>query len=98
MCKRLANDTIVINRYINPKHHHDPEPAGSEQGGVLTLGQQTLIDGVVTCQFNLSNFSTTIFEGLKDLNPLSPSEKYHPLFAIGLLDTTNGIYRCDFIF
>jgi hypothetical protein len=87
MCKRLSNDTIVLNRYINPGdyEHSDPVPAGSEQGGILTLGQQTFTDGVVTCQFTLSNFTTGRSPQLKGLEPLSPSRSYHPLFAIGSL-------------
>jgi len=84
MCKRLSNDTIVLNRYINPNNHEAPKSAGSDQGGVLTFGQQTYFNGVVTCQFTLSNF-TAAKSQLKDLNPLSQSGNYHPLFAIGLL-------------
>jgi hypothetical protein len=88
MCKRLSNDTVVLNRYINPGGDPNtaPVPAGSEKGGILTLGQQTFTDGVVTCRFSLSNFTTQGSSQLKDLRPLSPSGSYHPLFAIGPLD------------
>jgi hypothetical protein len=86
MCKRLSNDTIVLNRYINPKDHDYPKPADSSAGGVLTISQQTFTNGVVTCQFTLSNFTTEKSSQLNDLNPLSQSRSYHPLFAIGLLD------------
>jgi len=87
VCKRLSDDTIVINRYINPGDHDPPESAGSEQGGVLTPGEQKFSDGDVICQFNLSNFTTQTYEQLKTLKPLSQSTKYHPLFAVGLLDS-----------
>ena len=87
MCKRLSNDTIFLNRYINPGdyEHSDPVPAGSEQGGTLIVGQQTFTDGIVTCRFSLSNFTAPSTSESNDLNPLSPSRSYHPLFAVGLL-------------
>jgi hypothetical protein len=87
MCKRLADGSVVIQRYINPHHHDDPEPAGSEQGGVLTPGQQQFSDGVVTCLFNLSNFTTHASEQIEKILPLSQSTNYHPLFAVGKLDS-----------
>ncbi len=88
MCKRLLNDTVLLNRYQNPPGDHvDPEPAGSEEGGVISLGQRIYADGVVTCQFNLSNFGNETFPQLNSLRPLSQSGSYHPLFAIGPLDS-----------
>jgi hypothetical protein len=73
---------------MNPKAHDEPKPAGSEQGGVLTLGPQSLTNGVVTCQFTLSNFTTQASSQTNDLNPLSQTGNYHPIFAIGKLDGT----------
>ncbi|CAF0777541.1 unnamed protein product [Rotaria sordida] len=89
MCKQLANNTIVINRYINPNKHEHPEHAGSEQGGILTPVQQQFRDGVVICQFTLSNFNIETFQQLKTISPLSQTASYHPLFAVGLLNSTN---------
>jgi hypothetical protein len=89
MCKRLANNTVVINRYVNPEDHEPPQRAGSEQGGTLTPIQQQFSDGVVTCQFNLSNFATQTLGQLKDLDPLSQSTPYHPVFAVGALNSTS---------
>ena len=86
MCKRLSNDTIVLNRYTNPGGHQYPQPAGIEQGGVLAPGQQTYSDGVVTCQFNLSGFTTETLDQLKTLRPLSQLGNYYPIFALGSLD------------
>ena len=86
MCKRLANDTIVINRYINPGDHDHPEPAGSEDGGVFTPDEQQFNNGVVVCRFHLSNFTTQTFGQLKAIQSLSQSIKYHPLFAVGMLN------------
>jgi hypothetical protein len=85
MCKRCANDTIVINRYINPHQHERPQPAGPDQGGLLTPGPSQLVDGAVICQFNLSNFATQTFGQVNELKPLSQSGNYHPIFAVGLL-------------
>ena len=85
MCKRLPNDTITLNRYINPNEHDPPQSSGTEEGGVLLLGEQTYLDGVVTCQFNLSGFNNQTFDQLKALRPLSQSESYYPLFAAGSL-------------
>ncbi len=87
MCQRLANDTIVIQQYVNPGDHQDPEPPESQDGGVFTPGLSQYINGVVICQFNLSNFTTQTFGKLKDLRPLSQSGNYYPLFAVGLLDS-----------
>jgi hypothetical protein len=80
----------VVNRYINPGGHHTPEPAGSEQGGVFTPGQQQYLEGVVICQFSLSNFNQSTNKQVTDLKPLSQSGRYHPLFAAGLLDTSDS--------
>ncbi|CAF1287834.1 unnamed protein product [Rotaria sordida] len=88
MCKRFANDTIAIQRYVNPKDHHHPVPAGSEQGGVFTPLPSKFTDGIVTCQFVLSNFDLQIVEQPNKLRPLSQSGKYHPIFAVGLVNST----------
>jgi hypothetical protein len=87
MCKRSANDTIVVNRYVNPDDHNHPVPAGSEQGGLFTPLSSQTIEGVVICQFKLSNFTTGTLKQLGALRPLSQSQSYYPLFAIGRLDT-----------
>ena len=86
MCKLLGNNTVVLQRYLNPHHHNEPKPAGSEDGGTLSVGQQQYKDGVVTSQFNLSNFKNSPFASLQDIPVLSQSEKYHPVFAVGQLD------------
>ncbi|CAF4234416.1 unnamed protein product, partial [Rotaria sordida] len=72
MCKRFANDTIAIQRYVNPKDHHHPVPAGSEQGGVFTPLPSKFTD----------------VEQPNKLRPLSQSGKYHPIFAVGLVNST----------
>ncbi|CAF1078099.1 unnamed protein product [Adineta steineri] len=94
MCKRYADDTIVINRYVNPNKHEEPEPAGSEDGGVFTPGKQEFNEGIVICRFSLSNFTSQISGQLQEVKPLSQSNKYYPIFAVGLLDE----YRKSFFY
>lgn len=88
MCKRLWNDTIIVERYINPSDHDHPEHADSELGGLFTPGVQQFNNGVVTCRFTLSDFSPQSFRALKDIELLSQSTNYYPLFAIGILMNT----------
>jgi len=93
ICKRLSNDTIDINRYINPGDYNPPKPAGSEQGGVFTPLPSQFTDGVVICQFNLSNFPTQPFKQIQALRPLSQSGDYYPIIAVGPLDSNNTIHK-----
>jgi len=91
ICRRLSNDTVDVNRYINPRGHSRPVPAGSEQGGVFTVESQGIENGVVFCQFTLSNFSLNDDEKSTAIQPLSQSTPYYPLFAIGQLDASNNL-------
>ncbi|UJR19578.1 hypothetical protein I4U23_022713 [Adineta vaga] len=95
MCKRFANDTISIGRFVNPQDHHPPVPAGSEQGGVFTPLPSKFMDGIVTCQFNLSNFTRKTAKISDKLRPLSQSGQYHPLFAVGMLNSTGDAQHHD---
>ena len=88
MCKRFADDTIAIQRFVNPGNHQHPAPAGSEQGGVFTPLPSKFADGVVTCQFLLSNFASQSVEQPNTLRPLSQSGQYYPIFATGLVNAT----------
>jgi len=86
LAKRLPNDTIVINRYANFGNYTPPAPVGTEQGGVFTPLPSQLVDGIVTVQFNLSNFATQSFKQVGALNPLTQSGTYYPILAAGPLD------------
>ena len=88
MCKRFANEKIAVERFINPLNHSHPVPAGSEQGGVFTPLPSKFIDGIVTCQFVLSDFPPETREQSNALRPLSQSGNYYPIFAVGLLNAT----------
>jgi hypothetical protein len=90
LCKRLADNTIVINRFKNPDGHHAPEPAGTKDGGLFVPGRQQYLEGVVICQFTLSDFAQTTSEQVTDLKPLSQSGSYYPLFAAGPLDSIDS--------
>ena len=87
MCKRQSDDTVGIDRYINPRGHESPEPAGSDAGGVLTPGPQKFHEGLVICEFNLSGFNAGAMQNLRSVEPLSQSTRYYPLFAVGPLDS-----------
>lgn len=86
MCKRLADDSIIVNRYINPSGHQEPELAGDDAGGHFTPTEQTFRDGLVICEFTLSNFNQNSSGGIGSVSPLSQTTSYFPLFAVGLLD------------
>lgn len=88
MCKRFANNTVSILRYMNPGDHQHPVPAGSEQGGTLTPLPSIFLDGVVVCQFMLSNFVPQTKNRVNELRPLSQSGQYYPIFAVGGLNST----------
>jgi hypothetical protein len=92
MCKRFADDKIAIERFVNPKNHTHPVHAGSEQGGVFTPLSAKLMDGIVTCQFILSNFAPQTVKQPNVLRPLSQSGKYHPIFAVGVVNATGKSY------
>ncbi|CAF1104987.1 unnamed protein product [Adineta steineri] len=91
VCRRLVNDTVDVNRYMNPGRHLHPVPAGIAQGGVFTVEKAIFDAGVVICQFTLSNFTTTQMTNLNDPPILSQSTPYHPLVAIGALNATNSM-------
>ncbi|CAF0760039.1 unnamed protein product [Adineta steineri] len=91
VCRRLVNDTVDVNRYMNPGKHQHPVPAGIAQGGVFTVEKATFDAGVVICQFTLSNFTTTQMTKTNDVPVLSQSIPYHPLVAVGALNATNSM-------
>lgn len=86
MCKRLPNNGIELDRYKILSLGRAPGPATDADGGVLSQGHQTFLNGVVTCRFNLSGFTTQASSHLTALNKLSQSASYYPIFAVGELD------------
>lgn len=55
----------------------------------MTPIQQQFSNGVVICEFTLSNFAPQGPQKLKAIPPLSQSKPYHPLFATGSLNATS---------
>jgi hypothetical protein len=89
VCRRLANNTVDVNRYMNPGNHSRPVPAGTAQGGVFMVEREVYDAGVVICQFTLSNFTTATTASANEVPTLSQSTPYHPLVAIGALDSSS---------
>ena len=92
MCKLLTDNHVTIVRYKNPLGHSEPEDTRPGDGGVMTNGQQLYENGVVTCQFTLSNFSNSISNKVGTLRPLTQTDSYYPLFAIGLLGDQSKLF------
>ncbi|CAF2759202.1 unnamed protein product [Rotaria sp. Silwood2] len=90
VCKRLDNDTISVDRCINPSGTSPPVLASTQanSGGTLTSTSLKFDNGVAYCEFTLSNFSSTK-RRRRDISPLSQSMTYIPLIAIGNLDSSN---------
>lgn len=97
ICRRLSNSTINVGRYINPFRHEEPSPAGDEEGGQFIAEKQDFNNGLVLCQFTLSNFENNYHQHLLDIPKLSQSKLYYPIIAIGQLDS-DGIVEKVFVF
>ncbi len=93
ICKRSSTDTVTVERLFNPGGHVFPESIieVSNPGGTFTMTSGRLVDGVVYCQFTLSNFGSSK-RTRRDLTPLSQSTSYYPLIAIGNLDSSKSMF------
>ncbi|CAF4373343.1 unnamed protein product [Rotaria sp. Silwood2] len=87
VCRRAANDKISVARGINPLGNTPTVLAGTTTnlGGKLTPTSLALRNGIVYCEFNLSNFSRSKRQR-RAVSPLSQSKTYFPLIASGNLD------------
>ncbi|CAF3499833.1 unnamed protein product [Rotaria socialis] len=92
VCKRLANDTILVDRLINPNGHDYPVSASSmgNPGGQFSVTLLKLENSTVNCEFMLSNF-TSSKRRRRAISALSQSTTYRPLIAMGSLDSSNGL-------
>ena len=90
VCKRLADDTVVAERRINPGGYSRPELANtiSNAGGTFTVLSQSLQDGKAYCRFTLSNL-TRETRRRRAVDSLSQSTAYYPLIAIGILSSSS---------
>ncbi len=62
---------VELGRFLNLSNHTPPQPVGPEDGGTFRVERQTFDDGIVHCQFTLSNFSAMMPNELQAILPLS---------------------------
>ncbi|UJR28575.1 hypothetical protein I4U23_009808 [Adineta vaga] len=99
ICRRLADETISLQRFINPGEYNRPElpDSTSDLGGIFSATRERLDDGVIHCDFTLSNFANTTRQSRQITFPaLSQTTNYYPLIAIGNLDGSNLLIRHSF--
>ncbi|CAF4812291.1 unnamed protein product, partial [Rotaria sp. Silwood1] len=96
VCQRLSDDTIQLQRFINPNGHSYPTlmTADSNLGGIFQIKRIALNNGVAYCEFTLSNFINTADRRKKrSVSLLSQSTQYIVLVAIGSLDSSNSLVQ-----
>ncbi|CAF4579440.1 unnamed protein product, partial [Rotaria sp. Silwood2] len=92
VCQRLNNDTIQLQCFINPGGYSYPTivTADSNYGGTFKVTWVALNNGMVYCEFTLSNFTTTMGRRRKrSISLLSQSTQYRILVATGHLAGSN---------
>ncbi|CAF4179558.1 unnamed protein product [Rotaria sp. Silwood2] len=96
VCQRLNDDTIQLQRFINPGGYSSPTivTTDSNYGGTLTVTRVALNNGVAYCEFTLSNFTTTMGRRRKrSISLLSQSTQYRILVATGHLAGSNALVQ-----
>ncbi|CAF3089078.1 unnamed protein product [Rotaria sp. Silwood2] len=96
VCQRLNDDTIQLQRFINPGGYSSPTivTIDSNYGGILTVTRVALNNGVAYCEFTLSNFTTTMGRRRKrSISLLSQSTQYRILVATGHLAGSNALVQ-----
>ncbi|CAF1015312.1 unnamed protein product [Rotaria sordida] len=96
VCKRLNDDTIQLQRFINSGGHIPPTivTADSNYGGSFKVTRVALNNDLVYCEFILSNFTTTTDRRTKrSIAILSQSTQYRILVAVGQLDSSNSLVQ-----
>jgi hypothetical protein len=84
----LANDTVTVGRYINPGGTTPPQVVSSGEGGTFNKTLEKLDNGIVDCEFTLSNFASSK-RRRRAIALLSQSTVYYPLIASGNLDSSS---------
>ncbi|CAF4716436.1 unnamed protein product, partial [Rotaria sp. Silwood2] len=80
--QRLSDDTIQLQRFINPGGYSSSTiiTADSNYGGTFTVTRVALNNGVAYCESTLSNFTTTMGRRRKrSISLLSQSTQYRIL-------------------
>ena len=73
---------------INPGDHS--RPVLSNDGADFNITRQTIEDGVIACDFTLSNFVDAKRNKRQTrISNLSPTTGYYPLIAFGNLDASS---------
>ena len=82
-----------MERYINPNGHQYPTPVSptDNQGGTFNITQTKSENGEVYCEFTLSNFDSSNRLTVRAISTLSQSTTYHPLIAVGNLDSSSKL-------
>ncbi|CAF1163143.1 unnamed protein product [Rotaria sp. Silwood1] len=96
ICQHLSNNTISLQRFINPGGHSRPIPASTmaDPGGSFNVTLQKLENGITYCDFTLSNFVDISRQSRQNNIPkLSQTSRYRPLIAIGNMASSNVILR-----
>jgi hypothetical protein len=80
----------MVERRVNPGGHDYPVLAStiSNPGGTFNMTSGKVVDGVVYCEFTLSNFNNSK-RRRRDVTILAPSTLYYPLIATGNLDSSS---------
>ncbi|CAF1221499.1 unnamed protein product [Adineta steineri] len=94
VCKHLSDNTVALERRINPGGHTPPVLASTiaNPGGTLNIITQKLENGIAYCEFTLSNFTSST-RRKRAISVLSQSTPYYPLIAIGNLDSSNQMMQ-----
>ncbi|CAF1067872.1 unnamed protein product [Adineta steineri] len=96
ICQHLADNTISLQRFINPNGHERPVLANDlpNVGGTFNVSRQKLENGIAHCDFTLSNFGNARRHSRQISFPeLSQTTTYQPLIAFGFLDSSNVLQR-----
>ncbi|CAF3130235.1 unnamed protein product [Rotaria sp. Silwood2] len=96
VCERLNDDTIQLQRFINPGGYSSPilDTTNSDYGGIFQVTRVALNNGMVYCEFTLSNFTTTTGRRRKrSISLLSQNIQYYILTVIGNLDSSNSLIK-----
>lgn len=67
-------------------------------GGIFNVTRQKVENGIVYCDFTLSNFATIKRSRRQtDLPELSPTSSYRPLIAIGNMDSSSKLIMLNLL-
>ncbi|CAF4554849.1 unnamed protein product, partial [Rotaria sp. Silwood2] len=95
-CEHLSDDTIQVQRFVNLDGYSPSVlvTTASNYGGIFQVSRVAQNNGVIYCEFTLSNFTNTLDRRKKrSISLLSQNTQYHILTAIGNLDSSNSLIQ-----